>query len=328
MADPVIKPDDTVRTSADLKAPDLEGLEGRWLDVPRLQQRSTEVRSNYWCGRTSAAMIHAYYLKAQSKTDEYIGHTDGDKGPGSNGSVYNLRFLGGAHKGEFAGVTKTGLCHPQGIFDSAGWKMDSGELASSQEVSTDEPSVVQRFARHVAQLKKNNPIVQFTQLTKNRGHIVVINGYKKDSDRGELWLRICDPCYQHEDLLGSGNYKMITRPAKPDHEYSEYWLKARRLLEVYPGRKTRIFAHGDSPLGHFFYAIPDQPVKDDSELFHKVGKGLGDSAAPADDATSADSSKSSSAAKADGSTPAPACPPTTGIPRLPYPVNKSNLVSG
>jgi len=31
---------DTVRTAAELKPADLEGLEGRWLDVPRLQQRS------------------------------------------------------------------------------------------------------------------------------------------------------------------------------------------------------------------------------------------------------------------------------------------------
>src|SRR4051812_7961184 len=173
MSNPVIKPDDTVRSAADLQPPDLEGLEGRWLDVPRLQQRSTEVRSNYWCGRTAAAMIHAYYCKAAGKSSEYIGHTDGDKGPGANGGAYNLRFLGGDHKGELAGVTKTGLCHPQGVFDPAGGKSDSGELAQSQDVSIDEREVVKRFARHIAQLKKNNPIVQFTQLTKNRGHIVV-----------------------------------------------------------------------------------------------------------------------------------------------------------
>ncbi|HEX4382128.1 MAG TPA: C39 family peptidase, partial [Myxococcales bacterium] len=323
MADAVIKPDDTVRTAADLKAPDLEGLEGRWLDVPRLQQRSTEVRSNYWCGRASAAMVYAYYCKAAKKDAEYIGHTDGDKGPGTNGGVYNLRFLGGAHKGELAGVTKTGLCHPQGVFETAGWKSDSGELASSQDVSTDEPEVVKRFARHIDQLKKNNPIVQFTQLTKNRGHIVVINGYKKSSDRGELWLRIVDPCYPHEDLLGAGNYQMITRPVKPDHELSEYWLKARRLLEVYPGRKTRIFAHGDAPLGHFFYAIPTEPVKDDNELVHKIGKGLGDAAAPAAGADS----KAADSKGAAASAPAAACPPLTGVPRLPFPIGKSSLVT-
>ena len=339
MADPVIKPDDTVRAAADLQAPDLEGLEGRWLDVPRLQQRSTEVRSNYWCGRTSAAMIHAYYSKAAKKTGEYIGHTDGDKGPGSNGGVYNLRFLGGSHKGELAGVTKTGLCHPQGVFETAGWKSDSGELAGSQDVSTDEPEVVKRFSRHIDQLKKNNPIVQFTQLTKNRGHIVVINGYKKDSDRGELWLRIVDPCYPHEDLLGAGNYKMITRPKKPDHEFSEYWVKARRLLEIYPGRKTRLYAHGDSPLGHFFYAIPAEPVKDDDELVHKIGKGLGDAAAPSGSQASSSSSGSGSTSSGSGSTsggaaparkddaPAAACPPLTGVPRLPYSVDKSSLVT-
>ena len=50
---------DTVRTAAELKPADLEGLEGRWLDVPRLQQRSPEGRSNFWCGRASAASSSA-----------------------------------------------------------------------------------------------------------------------------------------------------------------------------------------------------------------------------------------------------------------------------
>ena len=48
---------DTVRKPAEMKPADLEGLEGRWLDVPRLQQRSPEARSNFWCGRASAAMV-------------------------------------------------------------------------------------------------------------------------------------------------------------------------------------------------------------------------------------------------------------------------------
>ena len=46
-----IKAVDTVRTPADMKPADLEGVEGRWLDVPRLQQRNKEGRSNFWCGR-------------------------------------------------------------------------------------------------------------------------------------------------------------------------------------------------------------------------------------------------------------------------------------
>src|SRR5438105_3169369 len=117
-----IKPVDSVRKPAELKAPDLEGIEGRWLDVPRLQQRSTEVRSNYWCGRASAAMVYNYYCKAAGKADQYIDHEEGDKGPGANGAKYNLRFAGGSNKGKLAGVNEGGQCHPQGIFDAAGWK--------------------------------------------------------------------------------------------------------------------------------------------------------------------------------------------------------------
>src|SRR5258708_36305843 len=89
-----IKPLDTVRKAADLTAPDLEGVEGKWLDVPRLQQLNGETQSSYWCGRTSAAMIYNFFKKFEGKTDEYVGHEKGDKGPGTNEQEYNLRFLG------------------------------------------------------------------------------------------------------------------------------------------------------------------------------------------------------------------------------------------
>ena len=348
MANPIIKPTDTVRTADTMKAPDLEGLEGKWLDIPRLQQRSTEARSNFWCGRTSAAMIYAYYNKAQKKTDT-VGHQDGEKGPGANGQAYNLRFIGGSHDGKLAGVTESGACHPQQLFDLVGWPTDSGELASSlQGIKVDNAEAEKRFARHVDQLKKNNPIVQFTQLTKNRGHIVVINGYKRDSDHGELWLRVVDPCWPHEDLLGAGNYKMITRPESPDKEFSEYWIKAQRFLTIYPGRQTRLFSHGDSPLGYFFYVLPPEPVKDDNELVHKVGRGLGETAGdkgdapaePKDDkkdpkgsstpkpAPKADPKPAAAGGDDDKDGPAAAIPPKTGVPRIPFMIGGSNLVTG
>lgn len=337
MADPVIKCDDTVRTPADMKPADLEGLEGKWLDVPRLQQLSSETRSSYWCGRTSASMIYNYYCKANKKTDQYVEHDDADKVKGTNGAAYNLHFAGGPNKGKPAGLTDGGLCAPANVFVAAGWQLDTGELAKDQNADPDQAETY--FARHIEQLKKNNPLVQFTQLTKHKGHIVVICGYKKDSNKGELWLRICDPCYPHEDLLGKGNYEIITRPSKPGKEFSEYWLKARRLLEPYPGRSTRLYAHGDSPLGHFFFAKPDTPVKDDSELVHKVGKGLGaTSTAPKDEPPASGKKKkddapppadSSGDKKADtGKAPPAACPPVTGVPRLPYALNKSTLVTG
>ncbi len=309
---------DTVRKPPDLKPADLDGLEGRWLDVPRLQQRSSEARSNYWCGRASAAMVYNYYCKAKGKTGEYIGHEEGEKEPGLNGQKLNLRYLGGSRKGKLAGVSAEGQCYPPAILTAAGWSSDSGELAGKNE-QVDPDDAEKKFARHVDQLKKNNPVVQFTQLTERRGHIVVINGYKRDGERGELWLRIVDPCWPHDDLLGEGNFKMITRPDTPDKEFSEYWVKARRLLEMYPGRKTRLYAHADHPLGYFFFAIPDQPVKDDSELVHKIGTGLG--------ATAASQGKDKPAAPAQPTAPAPPCPPKTGVPRLPYALKGSVLVS-
>ncbi len=324
---PSIKCVDTVRKPADMKPADLEGLEGKWVDVPRLQQHSTEVRSNFWCGRTSAAMVYNYYCKANGKAAEYIGHDDGEAGPGQNG---------GSSKGKLAGVDETGKVNPADIFKQAGWKSDSGELAQSAEVSTDPASVDKRFARHIEQLKKNNPVVQYTLLTQDRGHIVVINGYKKDSDRGELWLRIVDPEYPKDDLLGKGNFKIITRPETPDKEFSEYWLKAARLLEGHPKKAgKKFFQHADAENGHFFYALPDKPVKDDHELVHKVGKGLGETAGKQDgdeakaDGKSKDSGKEDAKPKDDAAKgPAASTPPLTGVPRLPFFINGSNMVTG
>src|SRR5689334_958275 len=124
---------DTVRKAAELKPADLEGVEGRWLDVPRLQQRSKEARSNFWCGRASAAMIYNYYCKAKGKTGEYVGHDEGDVVPGLNGQKLNLRFFGGPLKGKLAGVSEDGHCAPADIFVAAGWGVDSGELAGKDE---------------------------------------------------------------------------------------------------------------------------------------------------------------------------------------------------
>src|SRR5438552_2307058 len=312
-----IKPVDAVRKPEEMKPADLEGLEGKWLDVPRLQQKSTEVRSSFWCGRASAAMVYNFYCKEQKKTDQYIGHDDGDAGPGANGAKFNLRFMGGSNKGKLAGVDETGKVNPDDIFKLAGWKSDSGELGD--DPSPDDAEKV--FARHIEQLKKNNPVVQYTLLTKDRGHIVVISGYKKDSDRGELWLRIVDPDYPQEDLLGAGNFQVITRPEKPDKEFSEYWLKASRLLQPHPGKPgKKLFQHGDAEHGHFLYALPDTPVKEDSELIHKLSKGLGETAKK--DASGKDKKE----AKPEG--PEASTPPVTGVPRLPFAINGSNMVTG
>ena len=319
-----IKPVDTPRKTSGLKPADLEGLEGRWLDVPRLGQRNSEWRSNLWCGRASAAMIYNYYCKVSEKTDQYIGHEEGPAGPGLNGQRYNIRFLGGPDKGKLAGVAANGTCDTDAILRAIGGSTDFGELGDpAKKLDLDGPSVERLFAPHIAQLRKNNPVMQLTQLSHpGGGHIVVVCGYKKDTARGELWLRVIDPCWPHEELLGSGNYVLITKPVPPDREFSEYWVKARRLLETYPGRTDRLYSHADSKHGGFRYAIPPRPVPDDSELVHKITRGAGDTATGDNDGAKA-GKKDDAQAKA----PPAACPPASGSTRLPFLVNDTSVVT-
>ena len=72
-------------------------------------------------------MVYNYYCKAAGKTGEYIGHEEGEKGPGLNGQKLNLRYLGGSRKGKLAGVTADGYCAPGAIFEDAGWKCGSDD---------------------------------------------------------------------------------------------------------------------------------------------------------------------------------------------------------
>ena len=98
----------TMCATADELLPwDQEGNEGRWLDVPRLQQQNDDApsQSSYWSGRAAGAMIYNFYSKVAKKTDEYIGHANGDVEPGPNGIKTNLRWLGGSNKGVLAGIT-------------------------------------------------------------------------------------------------------------------------------------------------------------------------------------------------------------------------------
>ena len=364
-----IKPVDTVRKPADMKPADLDGVEGRWLDVPRLQQKNdAEVQSNFWCGRTSAAMVANYYAKFGGKTDQYIGHAEGKTGHGSNLVKANLRWLGGPNKDKAAGVNEGGLCWPAGIFYDLGYKVDSGELVKNlQGIKISDNAYIEKtFSRHIAQLKKNNPVVQYTQLTEHKGHIVVICGYKK-TVTGALWLRIVDPCYPHFKLIGTGNFQSITSPEEPDKAFSEYWIKAARLLDIYPGRTTRMFSHAEQPLGYFEYCMPDKPVPDDHELVHKftpttagTGGGGGESGGGSGGASGGGSSGGSSGGSgsassggssgggaaggtsggaagggaaggtsggAAGGAVAAAMPPTTGMTQLPFPVDGSNAVT-
>src|SRR6267143_4406985 len=144
-----------------MEEPDRTGIEGRWLDVPRLPQFNGLTQSWLWCGRTSAAMIYDYYCKALGKTSEYVGHKTGKPGVGSNGKLAdNLRWMGGSHADEIAAIGPTGKCDLSQLFDTVGWKLQEGYLqkSASESVGQDKASVDKRFAPVVEALQANNPV--------------------------------------------------------------------------------------------------------------------------------------------------------------------------
>ena len=147
-----IAPVDDVRASADLQTWDLEGNEGRWVDVPRLQQQNAEApaQTSFWSGRAAAAMLYNYYSKFAGKSDEYIGHADGDTAPGPNGIKNNLRWLGGDNKGTLAGLT-AGLVDLTQVFTTAGMQYDAGSLVAAGEIGLPAQAAL-RFGGVVARL--------------------------------------------------------------------------------------------------------------------------------------------------------------------------------
>jgi hypothetical protein len=308
-----IKPDDTIRTAANMLAPDQLGSEGRWLDVPRLPQFNGQDKQSWqWCGRAAAAMVYDYYCKALGKTDEYVGHDDGKPGKGPNGKLkINLRFLGGSHKGDIAGIDETGLCKPGQIFDAVGWKHTGGyvQTRAGEPADLDRATVERLFAAIVEQVRNNNPVVLYSRLStsNSRGHIVCVSGYKKVD--GELWLRINDPTRPHQDLLGKGNWEeVVAKPGtEPKPRFSEYWVRAKHLLEPHkldPDKRLLSYMK-DARFGRFI-VVSDQKVKDDAEVVHVLG------AAPK--------------AKGQGAPKPPPTPPASGGTSLPFGVNGSTQV--
>jgi hypothetical protein len=286
---------------------DATGGDGRWLDVPRLPQYNGEHKSWLWCGRASAAMVYNYYCKALGKTSEYIAHITGKPGVGANGKIKdNLRWGGGGNKDAMSGLTESGKCFPAGTFDKVGWKIGEGYLqkSASEKISTDKSDVEERFSPLLEQLKKNNPVVLFTRLSvsSSHGHIVVISGYKRTE--GELWLRVTDPTNPQQNLLGGKrNWVLVQRNP---NSFSEYWVRAARLLEKHPndGDKLLLSYMADTKIGRYMF-VTDQPVKDDAEVVHTIGAG---NPAPSKD-----------------SKPPPA-PPALGGTSLPFDRNKSQTI--
>ena len=302
-----LKPDDTIRTPDRMAQADRLGSEGRWLDVPRLAQYNGQVQSWMWCGRAAAAMVHAYYCKAQGKTSEYVGHKTGDPGPGANGKLKeNLRFLGGAHADAIAGITATGRCAPAQIFEVAGWKHTEGYLQRSaqEKIETDRASVEKRFAPLLDAIRSNNPVVLYCRLStsKNGGHIVCVSGFKKLE--GELWLRINDPTSPHDDLLGKRNWALVQRHPS---SFSEYWVRASRLLEPHPDKPgKRLLSYMEHDKIGRYLVVSDQAVKDGADVVHLL-----------DPTPQARTDKG----------PKPPAPPAAGGTSLPFEVNGSASAS-
>jgi hypothetical protein len=309
-----IAPDDAVRTPDKMDEPDKTGSGGRWLDVPRLAQFNGLSQSWLWCGRASASMIYDYYCKAQGKSSEYIGHKTGKVGVGPNGKYAdNLRWMGGSHADEIAAVNEAGKCAPAMVFEKLGWKVQTAflEKTPGEKIDLDRPAVEKRFQPIVEALEANNPVLIYTRLStsKNGGHIVVISGWKKHDD--DLWLRINDPTNPHVDLLQSRNLQLVQKHA---HSFSEYWVRASRLLESYPKKDgKRLLSYMEAKQFGLYLYVTDQAVADDKEVVHKLtraGPAPGKDDKPKDDAG-----------------PKPAVKPAEGGASLPFPVNKSHDVT-
>ena len=234
-----IAPDDAIRIPDKMEQPDQTGTAGRWLDVPRLPEFNGLAESWLWSGRTSAATLYNYYCKALHKTSEYIGHKTGKIGPGAIGRYAdNLRWLGGANADAIAGLSDNGRVDLSQLFDKMGWKLQESYLQKSpnEAIGTDRAEVARRFSPIIEALGANNPVLIYTRLStgKNGGHVVVISGWKKEDD--ELWLRITDPTHPHVEILGEANLQLVQQRTS---SFSEYWVRAGRLLETHPGREGK-----------------------------------------------------------------------------------------
>jgi murein DD-endopeptidase MepM/ murein hydrolase activator NlpD len=305
-----IAPDDTIRTLDKMEEPDSTGTQGRWLDVPRLPEYNGLADSWLWSGRTSAAMLHNYYCKALGKTSEYIGHKTGKPGPGSAGKYAdNLRWVGGSNADAIAGVCDNGRCDLSQLFDKMGWKLQEGYLQKSpkEAISTERAEVEKRFSPIIDALNANNPVLIYTRLatSKNGGHVVVISGWKKQD--GDLWLRITDPTNPNVELLGEGNLQLVQQ--KPS-SFSEYWVRAKRLLEAHPKREgKRLLSYIEiDKIGRYFY-VTDQKVDDDKEVVHKL------------DRTGASGGKKDERKEGEGPRP------VSGSVSLSFAINKSQAVT-
>ena len=251
---------------------DLEGNEGRWIDVPRLQQQNDAApsQSSFWSGRAAAAMIYNFWSRQAQKTDEYIGHCDGDVQPGPNGVKTNLRWVGGANKGVLAGITDGQVDLTQ-IFTAASLKYDAGSLVPAGQTGSPEQAATY-FAPIIEQLKANNPVLLFTLLSRGPGHVIVISGYKLIGN-GELWIRVTDSDAPRTEYLP--NCQIITNPASPDKMFSEYWIPATALFQSHPTIEgAELYAYVGNP-GKFMYVTPDTPITDDDPCVHRVAPGAG-----------------------------------------------------
>jgi hypothetical protein len=286
---------DTVRAASSLQPWDLEGNEGRWLEVPRLQQQNPQApaQSSFWSARASAAMLHNFFARADKRLDEYIGHSLGEAERGPNGIAMNLRWLGGPHQGQLAGISNGQVDLVQ-LFSAAGLRVATGRLVPYGEPG--EPEQARRYFEPILeQLRQNNPVLLFTLLGRSPGHVVVISGYKI-SAQSELWLRITDPDAPRRDYLPL--LEPVTNPTAPYHLFSEYWVPATAFFAAHPELEgARLFEHAGSP-GKFLYVVPKAPIDDADELVHHLKPR---SVTPIKNPTAAAAEDEGAAADAEGS---------------------------
>ena len=274
-----IKAVDTVRKPDDLDAFDKDGYEGRWLDVPRLpaQNPGSVTQSSLWSGRAAAAMIYDYHCKFAEKADEYVGHEDGEVGPGPNGAKLNLRYLGGSQSGKLAGIDEGGKVDVQRVFTAAGLAIDGGNFCKpNEEVRAEQAE--RRLQPIIGQLKANNPVLLFTAMSKGEGgHIVAVVGYKKTPE-GALWLRINDPDLPKDEYI-KGEYKLMTPPGGPEAMFTEYWLRAAALFASHPTQPPKKLYSYTGNWGRYVFVVPAKPIPDSHELVHKLLQGAGSGSA-------------------------------------------------
>ena len=114
------------------------------------------------------------------------------------------------------------------------------------------------FGQVVTSVDQNTPVLFYAGLSRTRSnprHIVVISGYKRDSD-GDLWLHIDDPetarrragegINDKPEIVGLDHIEVVDEGSWRSRG-ARYWMRASRLLQRSPHSKHLLLGdHNDS----------------------------------------------------------------------------------